>query len=150
MPKGRHMRVMLKLALLGAALATSGATFPAAPFDLQTERASVATWRTERVSELTSDTGWLTLVGLLWLKPGPNTFGRAHTNTLVLDHPSLADTAGTFTLTDGKVTFTANPGSGITHAGQPVTSIDLVSDAKDSPTVVSSGPLRFFIIERAG
>lgn len=31
-----------------------------------------------------------------------------------------------------------------------VTTIDMVSDAKESPTVVSCGPLRFFIIERAG
>ena len=62
----------------------------------------------------------------------------------------LQATAGTFILADGKVTFTANPDSGITHGGQPVTSIELVSDAKESPTVVSSGPLRFFIIERAG
>jgi hypothetical protein len=138
---------MLKLTpLLVAALAAITATAT----DLRSERASVEKWRTERVAELTNETGWLTLVGLYWLNPGENTFGRAPSNTLVLDHPSLADTAGTFTLTASKVTFTARPGSGITHGGQPVTSIELVSDAKDSPTVVSSGPLRLFVIERAG
>ncbi|HEX4677191.1 MAG TPA: DUF1684 domain-containing protein [Steroidobacteraceae bacterium] len=138
---------MLKLTpLLVAALAAVSATAT----DLHTERASVEKWRTERVTELTNETGWLTLVGLYWLSPGENTFGRAPSNTLVLDHPSLADTAGTFTLTGSKVTFTARPGSGITHGGRPVTSIELVSDANDSPTVVSSGPLRFFVIERAG
>lgn len=118
--------------------------------DLQSERASIEKWRTERVQELTSDTGWLTLVGLFWLDPGENTFGRASSNTIVLDHPNLADTAGTFVLEGDKVTFTAKPGSGITHAGEPVSTIDMVSDAKESPTVVSSGALRFFIIERAG
>ena len=138
---------MLKLTpLLAAALTVITATAG----DLRSERASVEKWRTERVTELTNETGWLTLVGLYWLNPGENTFGRASSNTLVLDHPRLADTAGTFTLTGSKVTFTARPGSGITHGGQPVTSIELVSDAKDSPTVVSSGPLRFFVIERAG
>jgi uncharacterized protein len=118
--------------------------------DLQSERTSVEKWRTERVGELTNATGWLTLVGLFWLDPGDSTFGRAPTNTLVLNHPNLAPTAGTFTLNAGKVTFTAKPDSGIMHGGQAVTSIELVSDAKESPTVVSSGPLRFFIIERAG
>jgi uncharacterized protein len=118
--------------------------------DLQTERASVAKWRSERVADLMSDTGWLTLVGLFWLNTGENTFGRAPSNMLVLDHPSLADTAGTFVLAGDRVTFTAKAGSGITQGGQPVTTIGLVSDAKESPTVVSSGPLRFFIIERAG
>jgi hypothetical protein len=138
---------MLKLTpLLVAALAAVSATAT----DFHTERASVEKWRTERVTELTNETGWLTLVGLYWLSPGENTFGRAPSNILVLDHPSLADTAGTFTLTGSKVTFTARPGSGITHGGRPVTSIELVSDANDSPTVVSSGPLRFFVIERAG
>jgi uncharacterized protein len=140
------VRITLKLLLGGlfmiAALAAAN--------DLQSERSSVEHWRTERIAELTNDTGWLSLVGLFWLSPGENTFGRAASNTLVLDNPNLADTAGTFTLSGDKVTFTARPGSGITHGGQPVATLELVSDAKESPTVVSSGPLRFFIIERAG
>jgi uncharacterized protein len=141
------MHTLFKLpVLLCAALITATASSS----DLQSERASVEKWRAERVAELTGETGWLTLVGLFWLDPGESTFGRAPTNTLVLDHPSLAATAGTFVLAGDKVTFTAKSGSGITHGGQPVTSIELVSDAKESPTVVSSGPLRFFIIERAG
>ncbi|HEY6927350.1 MAG TPA: DUF1684 domain-containing protein, partial [Steroidobacteraceae bacterium] len=134
------------LASVCAALAA--ATASAA--DWKTERASVEKWRSERLAELTSDTGWLTLVGLFWLSAGPNSFGRAPTNTLVLDHPRLAPMAGTFVLTDGHVTFTAGTDSGITRAGQPVTTIDMIPDATQSPTVVSSGPLRFFIIERAG
>ena len=134
------------LALLTATLLASTALAT----DTRSEHASVEKWRTERVQELTSDTGWLTLVGLFWLDPGENTFGRVSSNTLVLDHPDIADTAGTFVLEGGKVTFTAKPGSGITHGGEAVTRIDMVSDAKESPTVVSSGPLRFFIIERAG
>ena len=141
------MPTMTKLfTFLSAALIAS----IACASDLQTERTNVEKWRTDRVAELTSETGWLTLVGLFWLNPGDNTFGRATANTIVLDHPNLADTAGTFVLTGDKVTFTAKPGSGITHSGEPVATIDMVSDAKESPTVVSSGPLRFFIIERAG
>ena len=141
------MQTLFKLPVL---LCAAVITATASSSDLQSERASVEKWRGERVAELTGETGWLTLVGLFWLDPGESTFGRAPSNTLVLDHPSLAATAGTFVLAGDKVTFTARPGSGITHGGQPVTSIELVSDAKESPTVVSSGPLRFFIIERAG
>ena len=141
------MRTILRsLAFLGAAIAATTAVSS----DLQSDRTSVEQWRTERVAELTNETGWLTLVGLLWLKEGDNTFGRASSNTLVLDHPGLAPMAGSFRVTGGKVTFTARPDSGITHEGQPVTTLELLSDAKESPTVVSSGPLRFFIIERSG
>jgi hypothetical protein len=132
---------------LGALLLSVGA---AAANDLASEKTNIEHWRTGRVAELTNETGWLSLAGLFWLSPGENTFGRASSNTLVLDNPNLAETAGTFTLSGDKVTFTAKPGSGITRQGQPVSSIELVSDAKESPTVVSSGPLRFFIIERAG
>ena len=139
------MRTTLKLTIV-ALLITS----LVAANDLRSERADIEHWRAARVAELTNETGWLSLVGLFWLSPGENTFGRAPSNTLVLDNPNLADTAGTFILTGDKVTFTAKPGSGITHGGQPVSTIELVSDAKESPTVVSSGSLRFFIIERAG
>ena len=34
---------------------------------------------------------------------------------------------------------------GITHGGQPVLALDMVTDSQGEPTVVSSGPLRFFI-----
>ncbi len=140
------MGTTIKL-LFGALLLAAGS---AAANDLQSERVTVEHWRGERLAELTNETGWLSLVGLYWLSPGENTFGRARSNALVLDNPNLADTAGTFNLTDGKVTFTAKPGSGITHGGQPVSTIELVSDAKESPTVISSGSLRLFVIERAG
>jgi uncharacterized protein (DUF1684 family) len=136
--------------LASVCMALATAVPGAATADQKTERAGVEQWRSERVAELTSDTGWLTLVGLFWLSEGPNTFGRAPSNTLVLEHQDLAPTAGTFVLTARHVTFTADPDSGITHAGQRVTTIEMISDAKESPTVVSSGPLRFFIIERTG
>jgi hypothetical protein len=151
LPTLRRMPMLFRPTLACAAImATVTAAATASSTDLQAERVTIEKWRAERLADLTNETGWLTLVGLYWLEPGQNTFGRASTNTLVLDHPSLAPTAGTFVLNAGKVTFTARPDSGITHGGQPVTSIELVSDAKESPTVVSSGPLRFFIIERAG
>jgi uncharacterized protein len=137
-----HSVVFFSAAILAATTTLSS--------DLQSERANIEQWRTERIAELTNDTGWLTLVGLFWLQEGDNTFGRASSNTIVLDHPSLAPAAGSFRVTGTHVTFTARADSGITHGGQPVTTIELVSDAKDSPTVVSSGPLRFFIIERSG
>ena len=117
---------------------------------LEAERSSVEAWRTQRISELTSDTGWLTLAGLFWLKPGDNSFGRAASNALVLDNSSLADAAGSFVLSGQQVRFVARPGSGVTHAGQPVATLELATDATGEPTVLASGSLRFFVIERAG
>jgi len=42
----------------------------------------LATWRAAREHEIAAPTGWLTLVGLDWLKPGINTVGTAADNTI--------------------------------------------------------------------
>jgi uncharacterized protein (DUF1684 family) len=122
----------------------------AGPADGAAEQRIVEQWRAARVADLTGEQGWLTLVGLFWLEKGPNSFGRASSNRLVLEHPALAPKAGTFVLDSHGIHFTAPRGSGITHAGQPVTSLDMVPDSEGEPTVVSSGPLRIWIIGRSG
>ena len=133
----------------GASPAQSAATTAAAA-DLQAERNSIDAWRAGRVGRLTSDAGWLTLAALFWLKQGENSFGRASSNALSLDNASLADTAGSFVLAGHQVRFLAAPGAGVTHDGRAVSSLDLTADAQGEPTVLASGSLRFFVIERAG
>jgi uncharacterized protein len=118
--------------------------------DTAAEQESVEQWRAERLADLKSDTGWLTLAGLFWLKEGENTFGSGTSNALRLDNPALAANAGSFMKTGDKVRFVARNGVGITHDGTPVTSIDLTPDTQGKPTVLESGPLTFFLIERAG
>jgi len=135
------------VALVGALIVSTAVL---AAVDADTEQQTVERWRADRVAELTSETGWLTLVGLYWLEKGDNTFGRAPSNRLVLDHPALARKAGTFKWDSAGVHFTANRGSGITHGGQPVSSLDMVMDTQGEPTVISSGSLRLFVIERSG
>jgi len=114
------------------------------------ERHAVETWRAERLAGLKSETGWLTLVALYWLKDGENTVGRAPGNSLVIDHAGLADTLGSFFLKDGAVRFVARPGANVLHDGEPVTELALASDRDGEPTVLAAGSLRFFVIDRAG
>jgi len=130
----------------------SAAVEPATPSaaELAQERQDVASWKTQRLASLTSETGWPTLVGLFWLKPGDNTFGSATTNTLRLDNRSLAGEAGTFVLEGKKVRFIARPGAGVTHDGQPVTTLELAADTTGDPTSLESGSLTFYLIERVG
>jgi uncharacterized protein len=40
--------------------------------------AEVEKWRSQRLARLTAPDGWLTLIGLYWLKPGDNSIGSAH------------------------------------------------------------------------
>jgi uncharacterized protein len=148
-PSHRCAPVLAALAL--AALQPAAAAAATAPdAALRAEQADLSQWRAARLQSLTSDTGWLSLVGLLWLKDGANSFGRDDSNALVLKNPSLAGQAGSFVLKDHAVHFIARAGAGITHHGEPVTQIAMDSDAAGEPTVVSSGSLRFFVIERAG
>jgi uncharacterized protein (DUF1684 family) len=135
-------------AALCAAAALASAAISSA--DLTQERAGVEQWKARRVASLTSETGWLTLTGLYWLKPGENTFGRAKSNTLVLDNKSLAERAGAFVVKDGKVHFVARKGANVTHEGKPVSDIELASDLTSDPTLLKSGSLSFYLIERVG
>ncbi len=121
-----------------------------AAIDPQAERAEVAQWRAQRVEALTSDEGWLTLSGLFWLQEGENRFGRAPDNELVLASPALAEHCGTFSVHGHAVRFTAAAGSGVTSAGHAVSSLELTADSGAGATVLSSGTLRFYLIERAG
>jgi uncharacterized protein (DUF1684 family) len=135
---------LLTLVLPAGGMAASAAVDP------QDERTIIGDWRAQRLEALTSDSGWLTLTGLFWLREGENSFGRAAGNTLVLDHPALAEHCGTFIMSGHAVRFIAAPGSGVTHQGQPVSSLELAADTSGHPTELASGPLRFFVIERAG
>jgi uncharacterized protein len=139
--------------LLPARLSAAGTPAPAVAPDsaaLQAEVASIREWRQERLASLTSDNGWLTLVALFWLKEGANTFGRAPSNALVLDNAALAPEAGSFVMTGRQVRFIARPGGGVTHDGRAAGSLELSADSAGDPTVLASGSLRFYVIERAG
>lgn len=118
--------------------------------ELAKERQGVEQWKADRLASLTSEAGWLALTGLFWLKPGENTFGSAGTNALHLDSPSLAPEAGTFVLEGNAVRFDARPHGGVTHEGRAVTDIALAADSTGEPTLLESGTLTFYVIERAG
>jgi len=103
-------------------------------------------WRAQRVTELTSDSGWLSLVGLFWLKDGANTVGSdANSDIAVAKVPPHA---GQFVLSNGVVTFETSVKNNFTVDGAPVTSLQLTSDADSKPTIVRNGSLSFQIIKR--
>lgn len=95
--------------------------------------AEIEAWRAARLTSLKSETGWLTVAGLFWLKEGPNRFGSAQDNDIVLP-ASAAAHAGVFTVHGKKVSVTLD---GKTH--------DLANDE-----IVKLGPVSMFVIERGG
>jgi uncharacterized protein (DUF1684 family) len=141
----RNTATFLALAL--AVLAPLGVASP----DPAAEEASVLKWRAERAATLTSDSGWLTLAGLLWLHPGMNSFGSAPGNDLILSNSALAGHAGDFEVAGDAVRFHAAPGANVQQRdGTRVGVVDLHTDAQGAATVLASASLRFFVIARSG
>ena len=143
-PKHSHVtRIALTLC------AALSASVTAAAADRAPEQTSVLGWRAQRLDELTGDTGWLTLAGLFWLKEGDNSSAaaRAMTSSWIMRRwrkpPAPSRLAN-------RVRFLAQPGAGVLLNGTAVDSVALHSDAAGEPTVLASGPLRFFVIERGG
>jgi len=115
--------------------------------------AEIDQWHATRIERLRSDTGWLTLVGLHPLKEGVNSLGASADADVVLAGGapywlgSLAVTGdGIMFLTHADVTVNI-----LDHESEgPVTSCTLVTDKEGPPTVLTSGSLVFYVIDREG
>ena len=137
---GRGMALVaggiLAVALLGA---KSGAAY----------QAEIEKWRQDREARLKSDTGWLTVSGLFWLKEGPNRFGSDPSNDIVLPKGSPA-AAGVFDHQAGKTVVRAERGASATVEGRAVTEMELLPDTSGNPTILAMGDLSMFVVERGG
>ncbi|HEY6186689.1 MAG TPA: DUF1684 domain-containing protein [Pyrinomonadaceae bacterium] len=123
-------------------------TTQAAKVDENAYRQEIDKWHNERASQLRSEDGWLTLVGLFWLKEGENRIGSDPSNQIVLPQGKAPAHAGSLWVEGGAVRLEAEPQSGITSDGKPVTTLALVSDAEGKPTVLQLGTLSFHVIKR--
>ena len=116
------------------------------PIDQQAYVKEIDQWRAKRLASLTSESGWLSLIGLFWLKEGRNTFGSDAANDIVI--PKVPPRAGEFMLANGVVTFRTPHPKTFNVDGAPVSSIELKSDVDEKPTIVHAGSLSFQIIKR--
>lgn len=134
--------------LLGVLQAACGRNAPAVdPRYL----AEIETWRAERLASLTSEDGWLTVVGLTWLRPGENRFGSAPGNEVVLPGRGTPALAGTLELRqDGTALLHPRPAIGLTLGGSPATERVLASDRTGRPDILAVGSIRFYLIDRSG
>lgn len=121
----------------------AAATAPAVSYEQELEQ-----WKAKRLTGLKSEDGWLSLVGLFWLKEGENRFGSDPTNEIVLPDGKAPALAGTLRLAAGKVTLDAKPDAKITSKGQPVTTLELKSDEDGEPTLLELGSLSFHVVKR--
>ncbi|MGH2380848.1 MAG: DUF1684 domain-containing protein [Candidatus Limnocylindria bacterium] len=112
--------------------------------DPAAHRAVVEAWRAQRYAALRRDTGWLTLAGLSWLKPGVNRVGSDPAADVVL--PGGPAAAGTIAVAGGETRVSGE----FRHEGEPTHELRLVNDQQGVPTLIELGSLRLCIIERSG
>lgn len=149
----RHIQrsASLGLALLSTLLVLSCARKPPkSQVDPAAHQKEIAQWQEKRLTELKSETGWLTLVGLYWLNDGQNKFGNdPDASNAIVWVPKIPEAAsGAFILQNGVVRLEAPSQTGFKVDGQPVNNIELKTDADDHPTVMKIGSLSFQIIKR--
>jgi uncharacterized protein (DUF1684 family) len=109
----------------------------------------VEQWKSKRLASLKGEDGWLSLVGLHWLKEGENRLGSDPSSEVLLPKGKAPGVAGSIFLNGGATRIEARPDSGITSEGKPVTSLELKSDTDDGgPTTLKLGTLTFHVIKR--
>lgn len=96
----------------------------------------VKAFRVARINSLKSETGWLNLAGLFWLKEGKNTIGGDEKNDFVFPAEHSDPFLGELLLKDGKVYY------------QTVSDTMLVYQDGIKVPVISHRSLRWFIIKR--
>ncbi|HNR92475.1 MAG TPA: DUF1684 domain-containing protein [Dokdonella sp.] len=129
-------------ALIAANVATAAAPTPA-------EHAQdVEAWRAQRLSRLTAPTGWLSLVGLDWLKPGRNTIGSAKDNDIVIAKAPMK--LGTVLLDGDVVTIELEADAVATIDGGNSARATLLDDSHEKPTIVAFGTVSFYLVDRGG
>jgi uncharacterized protein (DUF1684 family) len=137
-----HMRANLAglLLLLGAAAAAGQ---PAGGY-----RKMIAEWRARQEASLKAEDGWLTVVGLHWLKEGESRVGSNTSFEVPLPKPA-PDRVGTITIRAGTVRFKPAAGVAVSLNGKPaIVEAELKPDVTPNYDVLAVGRVKFFVIKR--
>jgi uncharacterized protein (DUF1684 family) len=109
----------------------------------------IQNWHEERLSKLKRPDGWLSLVGLFWLKEGENSFGAGEENDFVISGEGLPSRFGVFDKRGDLIGFHPAPGLDIeSQQAPPGDIIPMASDDGGNPTVLRWKFLSWFIIKR--
>src|SRR5271156_6218657 len=95
-------------------LAGALALFALGPYQQEVEQ-----WRAEHQRKLAAEDGWLTVVGLDWLKEGENRVGADPTSEVPLPLGSAPQRVATISLRAGKVVLHPATGVALTLNGKP-------------------------------
>ncbi len=114
-----------------------------------TYREQIDSWHRSRLESLKSETGWLNLAGLFWLKEGPNTVGSNPASDLAFPLGKSPEQLGLLKLSGGVVTFEAAPKVDVRAGVDPVLGLKTIfAPNLSKPVMLEHGSLRWFVIKR--
>ncbi len=104
----------------------------------------VERWRAEHQKKLAADDGWLTVVGLDWLKEGENRVGSDPSSVVVLPPGSAPQRVAVIQLHAGKAVLHPTPGVALMLNGKPATETTL----REDDDILAINRLKFYVIRR--
>ncbi|HEX3470413.1 MAG TPA: DUF1684 domain-containing protein [Silvibacterium sp.] len=107
-------------------------------------------WRAHREQRLSASDGWLTLVGLEWLKPGLNTVGSAPDNRIRLSSAAPAH-LGIIDVSGSDIRLLPPAGgfpSTVQLDGAPAEAAKLADDEAQKSSVLKAGTLTILLLHR--
>lgn len=108
----------------------------------------IENWRVKHEAELKTESGWLTVAGLFWLKEGVNTIGTGSGFDIELTENFKQGKFGEINFQNGKALLKIENGVEALTSGTTVSEIELVSDEKGKPTLIQTGSQTFYLIKR--
>jgi uncharacterized protein (DUF1684 family) len=106
-------------------------------------------WRAGRLARLLAPNGFLTQVGLFWIKDGSYSMGSAQSNDIVLPD-SAAPQVGRLEVAAGTVRLIVETGVEVFEGERRVTDIVMLADTSGTSMALSHGSIAWGLIERGG
>ncbi len=141
-------RRLLGTALLVTVVGCAGPAAEAPPSEPAGYQAEIEEWRRGRVERLTSETGWLTLVGLFWFEDGAHRIGSEPGSEIQLPAAKAPPRVGVLRAAEDYLVLEVEPSVEVTHDGERLQSLALADDSPGPPTVFELGDLQAYVIQR--
>lgn len=118
-------------------------------FDMAAYEAEIMEWRAGRLERLLAPTGFLTQIGLHWLKPGTYSIGSDAANDIVVPATAAAR-IGEFHVSEEAVRLVVADGVEVLVDDVAVTELDMPADVTGQNVIATHHSLAWSVIDRYG
>ena len=142
---------LLWITAVAVALILPSLALPASP-EQESWESDLATWRARRAASLQAPEGWLSLIGLEWLREGDNSFGSDADNRIQIAAKTPAH-IGVVRLEKGALRLLPPAGGfpkDLLVDGHPAQEQTLIADDAEQPSKLTIGTITIIVINRDG